>query len=73
MLHKAGVSNYSIFLDEKTNTLFGYLERRDDHTMDNLPNEPVMKKWWAFMRDIMAYNDDGTPTAIALTDVFHMK
>jgi len=73
LLHKAGVSNYSIFLDEKTNTLFGYLERRDDHTMDNLPNEPVMKKWWAFMRDIMAYNDDGTPTAIALTDVFHMK
>ena len=53
--------------------MFGYLEWCDDHTMDKLPNEPVMKKWWAFMRDIMAYNDDGALTVIALTDVFHMK
>ena len=73
LLHKAGISNYSIFLDEETNTLFGYLERSDDHTMNDLPNEPVMKKWWAYMRDIMACNDDGSPSAIGLSDVFYMK
>ena len=73
LLHKAGISNYSIFLDEETNTLFGYLERNDDHTMNDLPNEPVMKKWWAYMRDIMAYNDDGSPSTIGLSDVFYMK
>jgi L-rhamnose mutarotase len=73
LLHQAGISNYSIFLDEETNTLFGYLERRDDHTMDDLPSEPVMKRWWAHMRDIMAYNDDGTPSATGLSQVFYMK
>ena len=73
LLHQAGISNYSIFLDEETNTLFGYLERSDDHTMDDLPSEPVMKRWWAYMRDIMAYNDDGTPSAIGLSEVFYMN
>jgi len=41
--------------------------------MNDLPNEPVMKKWWAYMRDIMACNDDGSPSAIGLSDVFYMK
>ena len=27
MLHEYGARNYSIFLDKKTNTLFGYLSR----------------------------------------------
>ena len=47
LLKDTGISNYSIHLDRETNTLFGYLERRDDHTMDDLPNHPVMKRWWA--------------------------
>ena len=34
LLGEAGVSNYSIHLDEETSTLFAYLERRDDHAMD---------------------------------------
>lgn len=73
LLHKAGISNYSIFLDEETNILFGYLERPGNHTMDKLPEDPVMKKWWAFMRDIMDYNADGTPAATPLLPVFYMK
>jgi L-rhamnose mutarotase len=73
LLTKTGVSNYSIHLDEETNILFGYLERTDDHHMDDLPKHPVMKRWWAYMKDIMAYNPDGTPVAIALDEVFYMK
>ncbi len=73
LLKHAGISNYSIHLDEKTNVLIGYLERTDHHTMDDLPNHPVMKKWWAFMQDIMKYNPDGTPVAIALNELFYMK
>jgi len=53
-------------------TLFGYLERRDDHTMDDLPNQPVMKRWWAHMGDIMATNPDGSPIAIPLAETFYM-
>ena len=72
LLREAGISNYSIHLDVETNTLFGYLERRDDHTMHDLPNHPVMKKWWAYMGDIMATNPDGSPIAIPLTETFYL-
>lgn len=72
LLKDAGISNYSIHLDRETMTLFGYLERRDDHTMDDLPNHPVMKRWWAWMGDIMATNPDGSPLAIPLTETFYM-
>lgn len=72
LLKEAGIANYSIHLDRETNTLFGYLERRDDHTMADLPNHPVMKKWWAHMGDIMRTNADGSPVAIDLTETFYM-
>lgn len=73
LLTETGLRNYSIYLDEETNILFGYLEREDNHTMVELPQHPVMKKWWDYMKDIMLYNSDGTPTAIALQEVFFMK
>ena len=47
LLKEAGVSDYSIHLDEETNMLFGVLWRRDDHGMDELPKHPVMQRWWA--------------------------
>ena len=37
LLKSAGISDYSIHLDEETNLLFGVLWRRDDHTMADLP------------------------------------
>ena len=72
LLHAAGVSDYSIHLDEKTNHLIGVLTRTDDHGMDALPDHPVMQKWWAHMGDIMDTNVDASPVAIALTPLFHM-
>lgn len=72
LLKDSGISNYSIHLDRETNTLFGYLERRDDHAMDDLPNHPVMQRWWAYMGDIMATNPDGSPVAIPLTETFYL-
>ena len=72
LLKDAGISNYSIHLDRETNVLFGYLERRDDHAMENLPDHPVMQRWWAHMGDIMRTNADGSPVAVALTETFSM-
>ena len=73
LLRDAGVSDYSIHLDGETNTLFGVLWRRADHTMDALPDHPVMKRWWAHMADIMATNADNEPLSVPLQTVFHMK
>lgn len=72
LLHEAGISDYSIFLDEKTNTLFGVLWRRKDHTMAALPDHAVMQKWWAYMADIMATHETNEPVASDLSLVFHM-
>lgn len=72
LLTETGIANYSIFLDPETLTLFAYLERRADHTMDDLPKHPVMRRWWDFMKDIMASHPDGSPVSEPLTPVFHM-
>ncbi|MEZ5797877.1 MAG: L-rhamnose mutarotase [Paracoccaceae bacterium] len=72
LLRASGISNYSIHLDPETLTLFGYLERRDDHGMDDLPGHPVMRKWWAYMGDLMATNPDGSPVATGLVETFYM-
>ena len=73
LLKQAGVSDYSIFFDEESHTLFGVLWRTEDHTMDKLPLQPIMKKWWWHMSDIMQTNDDNSPVALPLTPVFHME
>jgi L-rhamnose mutarotase len=73
LLREAGVSDYSIHLDRETGTLFGVLWRRDDHHMDDLPNHPVMRRWWDHMADIMATNPDKSPVAVPLETVFQME
>lgn len=72
LLKEAGISDYSIHLDEDGNTLFGVLWRRDDHGMNDLPLHPVMRRWWAHMSDIMETETDNKPVVAELTTVFHM-
>lgn len=72
LLKYAGIKDYSIFLDEETNNLIGYLTIDDTKKLDELPNEPVMKKWWAYMNDIMQTNEDSSPINIPLKEVFYL-
>ena len=72
LLKKHGVSEYSIFLDEDTNTLFGVMQVKDPAQLENMPEHPVMKKWWAYMRDIMDTNPDNSPVSIPLKEVFYL-
>jgi L-rhamnose mutarotase len=71
LLKTAGISNYSIHLDEETDVLFAYLERADDHHMDDLPDHPVMKKWWSYMKDVMEYEND-RPRVSLLHEMFYL-
>ncbi len=72
LLKEKRVANYSIFLDPETNTLFACLERPDHHRMDELALDPVMRRWWAHMKDIMAANADGSPRTAPLVEMFHL-
>ena len=71
-ISKAGVSDYSIYLDEETLTLFAFQKLTDDNTADELPNNPIVRKWWDYMADIMETNPDNSPVAIPIKEVFHM-
>ncbi|MCW5238895.1 L-rhamnose mutarotase [Verminephrobacter eiseniae] len=72
LLRAAGVSDYSIYLDQEHHVLFATLRRSRAHGMDALPAHPVMQRWWAHMADIMRYDADGTPTVEPLPCMFHM-
>jgi L-rhamnose mutarotase len=72
LLKKNGVSEYSIYLDETTNTLFGVMEVEDSLLLQSMPDHPVMKKWWAYMRDIMDTNSDNSPVSVPLKEVFYL-
>ena len=71
-LKAAGISEYSIWLDPEANHLFGILTLSDDNTIDKLPEQEVMKRWWAHMRDIMATDADNVPVQIPLKRVFYL-
>ena len=72
LLKGSGIKDYSIFLDEETNDLFACLSIEDASKLDELPNEPVMKKWWSFMKDIMETNKDDSPVTSPLKKVFYL-
>ncbi len=72
LLYQVGIQNYSIFLDESTRTLYGYLEAPDLSNLDSLPAHEVMKKWWTYMADIMETNPDHSPVSIDLTPIFYL-
>ena len=70
LLKDAGVSDYSIWLDPETHHLFAILTRTEDHTMDALPEQEVVKRWWKFMADIMETHPDNVPVQVGLKRVF---
>lgn len=72
LLKEAGISDYSIFLDETTNELFGVVKADDRVKLDALSSNPVMQKWWKFMADIMETNPDNSPVQFPLKEVFYL-
>lgn len=73
LLKKAGISEYSIFLDPETLALFGILQIEEATSMEELPAHPVMQRWWAYMGDIMETNPDQSPRSIPLREVFFLQ
>lgn len=71
-LKAAGVSDYSIFLDEETLTLYAVQKLSEGNTAAGLPNSPIVRKWWNFMSPLMEVNPDNSPLAKPLREVFHL-
>ncbi len=72
LLRDSGVRDYSIYLDEKTETLFATLKLTDDNTASVISEQAIMQKWWAYMADIMTTNPDNSPVQRPMLEVFHL-
>ena len=72
LLKDHGISSYSIFLDEKKLELFAVMSIDDPSLVDRLPQHPLMKKWWSYMKELMHTNPDDSPKTAGLTEVFYL-
>jgi L-rhamnose mutarotase len=72
LLQDAGIYDYSIFLDEETLHLFAVLKLRAENDIAALPEQPVMRRWWDYMADLMEVEPGNRPKEWALTPMFHM-
>ncbi len=73
LLFQNGVRDYTIFLDEETNTLFAVQYQAGTSSSQDLGTNPIVQKWWKYMADIMETNPDSSPVSIPLEKIFHME
>lgn len=72
LLANAGIRDYSIFLDEETDTLFAVQKLEGISGSQDLGSTDLVQRWWAFMADVMKTNPDSSPVSIPLVEVFHL-
>jgi L-rhamnose mutarotase len=72
LLKEKGVSDYSIFIDYETNSLFAVMKVTDINVLDELSDSPIMQQWWQYMSDIMETNADNSPERVTLKEVFYL-
>lgn len=73
LLKEAGISNYSIFLDEETDILFAVQTISGSSSSQDLSKNEIVKKWWAYMADIMDTNADNSPQTKPLEMMLHLE
>jgi L-rhamnose mutarotase len=73
LLKNEGIGNYSIFIDEETDTLFAYQEQTGESSSQDLGSTEIVQKWWKYMADIMETNPDNSPVTVPLEQVFFME
>lgn len=72
LLKEVGISEYSIFLDSDTHTLFAFQKVDGDKGSQTLGTHPIVQKWWDHMADIMEVNPDNSPVSTSLEEVFYL-
>ncbi len=73
LLSERGIYDYGIFLDEETLTLFAVQKLKENADVANITKDPILRKWWDYMADIMETNADNSPVEKSLKEVFYMK
>ncbi len=72
MIRRFGGHNYSIFIDESSGVLYGYIELEDEQLWAESARDPVCHRWWDYMAPLMDVNADNSPVTVDLKPVFHL-
>ena len=73
LLKENGISEYSIFYDRETETLFAFQKQTGEQGSQDLGKEKIVQEWWKFMSDIMETNPDNSPVTVPLEEVFYLE
>lgn len=73
LLSDSGVYDYTIFLEAESGKLFAFQRTRGEGGSQDLGENPIVRRWWAHMADIMETNADNSPVSTPLQEVFHME
>jgi arylsulfatase len=72
-IREAGISDFTIYLDEETDTLFSVQKLAPGNTAAKLRDTELMRKWWAHMAPLMETHPDQSPVRTSLKEVFHLE
>ncbi len=70
-LSAAGVRDYIIYLDPRTNTLYASQKLVEDNQADSLAHKEIVRRWWDYMADLMETNEDNSPVIYPLEEMFY--
>ena len=73
VLSSHGIHNYSIFLHPDTEQLFAYAEIEDELRWKAIAQTEVCRRWWDYMAELMVVNEDRSPRAVELDEMFHLE
>lgn len=68
-----GISEYSIFLDQDTNTLYAFQKVNGIFGSQDIGASGIVKRWWKEMSTVMESNKDNSPVSKELEEVFYME
>ena len=72
LLQASGLSDYSIYLEAASGTLFAVQRQAPHFDPEALRDHPVLRKWWQHMAPLMRTHDDGAPIVEPLDCLFHL-
>ncbi len=71
-IRRAGTSDFSIYLDEETLTLFACQKVSDDSDAAAHAAKEVSVRWRNYMADILEVHPDNTAKCVPLREIFHL-
>lgn len=73
LLKQSGIVEYHIFLDEESLLLFAFQKIASiPKFTEDVAKNPIMRRWWAHMADLMEVNPDQSPVVVVCPELFRL-